>query len=80
MGPHGDPSFSIRLKEILAPLLDRFILPTQGMPDEHKAILREFYLSGLLSAISTWASNPDSMPVDQLIDLVVGAVMPASQR
>lgn len=80
MGPHGDPSFSIRLKEILAPLLDRFILPAQGMPDEHKAILREFYLSGLLSAISTWASNPDSMPVDQLIALVVGAVMPASQR
>ncbi len=50
------------------------------MPEEHKAILREFYLSGLLSAISTWASNPDSMPVDQLIALVVGAVMPASQR
>lgn len=80
MGPHGDPSFSIRLKEILAPLLDRFILPAQGMPEEHKAILREFYLSGLLSAISTWASNPDSMPVDQLIALIVSAVMPASQR
>lgn len=80
MGPHRDPSFGIRLKEILAPLLDRFILPAQGMPEDHKAILREFYLSGLLAAISAWASNTAGMPVSQLIDLLVRAVTPTDKR
>jgi len=37
-------------------------------------------LSGLLAAISVWASNTAGMPVSQLIDLLVRAVTPTDKR
>ncbi|MBE6469922.1 MAG: TetR/AcrR family transcriptional regulator [Coriobacteriaceae bacterium] len=75
MGPHGDPGFSQRLKEILAPLFDRFILDGQDLTDQQRAIMREFYASGVLAAIGTWMTAADSMPVDQLVELIVGALL-----
>ena len=73
--PYGDPAFTEKLKGILAPLLDRFILPAQGLTHEQRHVLREFYLSGLLAAITAWVGNPQRMPIDQLIALIVGAVL-----
>lgn len=72
----GDPSFGDRLKDIIAPLLDRFILPDEGMTDEERAIMREFYLSGLLAAVNTWMAREDRMPIDRLLELIVAAVAP----
>lgn len=73
----GDPSFGERLKAIIAPLLDRFIIPEEGLTDEEQDVLREFYLSGLLGAISRWMASSGEMPIERLIELVVAAVMPA---
>ena len=72
----GDPSFGDRLKEIIAPLLDRFILPDEGLSEAEQAVLREFYLSGLLGAVTKWMASTDGMPIDRLIELVVSAVIP----
>ena len=74
-GPYGDPRFAEQLKEVMAPLLDRFILPPSGLTEEQRHVLREFYLSGLLAAISAWVGNHNRMPIDQLIGLIVTAVV-----
>lgn len=72
----SDPSFSKRLKAIIAPLLDRFILPTRHLTSEERCIVREFYTSGVLSAITTWmGEDPGArIPIDQLIRLIVETV------
>lgn len=72
-----DPSFLRRLKDIIAPLLDRFILPARNLTDAESVIVREFYTSGVLSAISTWMNaGDDRVPVDRLVELIVETVMP----
>ena len=75
----ADPTFSRRLKAIIAPLLDRFILPARNLTDEEYTIVREFYTSGVLSAIDTWMhAGADRMPIDRLIQLIVETVMPGA--
>lgn len=77
MGPHGDPAFAQRMKEIIAPLLDRFLLANSQLSGQRYEIVRELYLSGLLAAIGTWMSLPDRMPVEQLLELIVTTLLPA---
>ena len=76
----GDPTFGERLKRIIAPLLDRFIIPERGLNAPEQEILREFYLSGLLAAINTWMGQEDRMPIDRLISLVVAVALPSEVR
>lgn len=71
----GDPSFGERLKQIFAPLLDRFIIRDADLSETEQAIVREFYLSGLLGAIGTWMGVPGDMPISRLIELIVGIVL-----
>ena len=71
LGPHGDPAFSRRLKEIISPLVDRFFLPSTELDEQGRRVVREFYLSGILAIIRTWTAEEDPMPIDQLIQLVV---------
>ena len=71
-----DPTFGERLKALIAPLLDRFIIPDCGLSASEQEILREYYLSGLLSAISTWVAQTERIPIDRLIGLVIAAVKP----
>lgn len=71
----GDPAFGERLKAIIAPLLDRFILTDPDLTAQEQAVLREFYLSGLLSAIGLWLQDPDAMPIGRLIDLIIAATI-----
>lgn len=73
----GDPTFGERLKRIIAPLLDRFIIPERGLNAPEQEILREFYLSGLLAAINTWMGQEGRMPIDRLIALVVAVALPS---
>lgn len=75
MGPHGDPAFAQRIKEILGPLPDRFILPADGLDDQQRAIMREFYLSGLLASITAWMERPDRMPIERFVQLVVASIV-----
>lgn len=74
LGEHGDQAFVQRMKEVLAPLVDRFVTPCQSLEGQERRIVREFYLSGLVAAIRTWNSEEDPMPIDRLIDLVLRAV------
>lgn len=71
-----DPAFGDRLKMLIAPLLDRFIIPETGLGESEQEILRAYYLSGVLAAIGTWAAQPDHVPVDRLVGLVVAAAKP----
>lgn len=75
LGEHGDPAFARRLKDIIWPLLDRFVLPAEGMGEQDERVVREFYLSGLLAAIRAWSAEDDPMPIDRLIGLVLRTVL-----
>ncbi|MDM8301810.1 TetR/AcrR family transcriptional regulator [Collinsella tanakaei] len=70
----GDPSFGDRLKEIIAPLLDRFIIHDADLSETEQTIVREFYLSGLLGAITTWMASPNGTSISRLIELIVEVV------
>lgn len=75
LGPHGDPAFSSRLKEIISPLVDRFFLPTSELDEQSRHVVREFYLSGILAIIRTWTADDDPMPLDRLIQLIMRIVL-----
>lgn len=75
LGEHGDPAFTRRFKEAVAPLLERFVLPADELTPQQAHVLLEFYLSGIVAAVSTWLSEPDPMPVDGLIDLIVREIL-----
>ncbi len=67
----ADPSFEQRLKRIIAPLPDRFLIPEEGLTEREQELLREFYLSGMLAVIGSWLSDPDGIPIERLIELIV---------
>ena len=75
LGPHGDPAFSGRLKEIISPLVDRFFLPEAELDEQARRVVREFYLSGILAIIRTWTAEENPMPIDQLINLLMQMVL-----
>lgn len=73
---NNDPSFAARLKSIITPLLDRFIITDDALSADEQDILREFYATGLLNAISAWMSMRDRMPIDQFVELIVRTLAP----
>ncbi|AEB06503.1 regulatory protein TetR [Coriobacterium glomerans PW2] len=73
----GGRSFSNRLKAILKPLVG-FIMPESGITEQQRAILEEFYLAGLLAAITTWSGQTHRMPVEGFIDLIIQMVRPSA--
>lgn len=74
----SDPSFAARLKGIITPLLDRFIIPAGTLTPDEQDILREFYATGLLSAITAWMSLRERMPIDQFVALIVRTLAPGA--
>ena len=79
LGQNGDPAFVERFKETIRPLVDRFVLPAEGLKPRERIILSEFYLAGLLAAVRAWLASDDPMPIHQLIALVVHAVFPGGR-
>ena len=75
LGEHGDPAFTRRFKEAVAPLLERFVLPADELTPQQAHVLLEFYLSGIVAAVSTWLSEPEPMSVESLIELIVREVL-----
>ena len=75
LGPHGDPAFSDRLKEIISPLVDRFFLPEAELDEQARRVVREFYLSGILAIIRAWTAEENPMPIEQLITLLMQMVL-----
>ena len=74
----SDPSFAARLKAIITPLLDHFIIPAGTLTPDEQDILREFYATGLLSAITAWMSLRERMPIDQFVALIVRTLAPGA--
>lgn len=77
MSDKGDPAFATRLKSLIWPLLDSYFLGEQGHSPQELALLSEFYLSGLLAAITKWLENPGDMTIDQFIDFIMKNVFMA---
>ena len=75
LGERGDPTFTRRFKEAVAPLLERFVLPADELTPQQAHVLLEFYLSGIVAAVSTWLSEPEPMSVESLIELIVREVL-----
>lgn len=77
MSDRGDPAFVTRLKALIWPLLDSYFLGDQGHSPQELALLSEFYLSGLLSAIAKWLNDPEDMTIDQFINFIMKNVFMA---
>lgn len=75
LSDRGDPAFARKLKQVIAPLVDSFLLPAFTCTGEERALLQEFYLSGLLAAISRWLSDPNGMPIDHFIQFILANVL-----
>lgn len=79
LGDKGDPQFTTRLKEIIWPLLSRFFIPLEGLNEYHIDLLAEFYLSGILTAVSKWNSNPQ-ITLDEFITFMVKQIFPMKMK
>lgn len=76
LGAHGDPAFAVRLKRVLRPLVNRFLVTDPGLDDVRRDLLGELYLSGLLAAVTRWFMEAPEMPVEDFVELVAGALLP----
>lgn len=74
LSDRGDPSFGTRLKEMIWPLLNRYLISTKDLTEKEQSLLSEFYLSGLLAAITKWLNDPEDMTIDQFIGFVMEQV------
>lgn len=70
LGPHGDPVFVTRFKQVLRPLVTHFLTSDPSLNPKEKDLLDEFYLAGLLAAITRWLDECDDMPIETLIQLM----------
>lgn len=75
LGDKGDPQFTTRLKEIIWPLLSRFFIHLEGLDEYHVELLAEFYLSGILTAVSKWNINP-KITLDEFISFMMNQIFP----
>lgn len=78
LSDRGDPSFTRRLKELIWPLLNRFFVPSQGHSPYEMGLLAEFYLSGILAAVSKWSEDPQ-LSIDQFIAFMLPNIFPAEE-
>lgn len=75
LGSGANPAFEERLKSAIWPLIDRFVVPEEGLSVREREVLRAYYLSGLIAAVRAWLVADDPMPIDQLIALIVRTVL-----
>lgn len=73
LSDNGDPHFATRLKELIWPLMTRYFVPSEGHSPYQMRLLAEFYLSGLLAAVSEWLRDP-KMPLDEFIAFMVTSI------
>ena len=55
-------------------MLNRYVLDTSALTTQEQSLLSEFYLSGLLAAITRWLEAPGDMTIDQFIRFVMRQV------
>ncbi|WP_165053221.1 MULTISPECIES: TetR/AcrR family transcriptional regulator [unclassified Adlercreutzia] len=73
LGPGGNASFVMRLKEALRPVMAGLV--PEGMPEQEAQLRLEFALSGMIAAYSRWFQAGESLPVGDASRLVKQMVM-----
>ncbi|OZG60257.1 TetR-type transcriptional regulator [Bifidobacterium lemurum] len=78
LGPHGDPAFVEKMKEAVKPFMMPLIERNIGKDaaGRNAEYVREFYFSGVLAVVRRWLTDPDPMPTEDLLELIVGVFMP----
>ena len=61
------------------PILRPYVIQ-HPCPKQEESILEEFYLCGLLAAISSWVKEEEPLPIDQFISFVLSNVLPFSKE
>ena len=74
LGDAGDPRFRARFKAIVAPLVETCVEPLPGTSPAEQALIVEFYLAGILAAVTAWLEDDGGVPIDRLIDLIARQV------
>lgn len=71
LGPQGDPSFTIRLKDALKPLWRRYVITQTGDHTEQELdLMLEYTLSGTLFMVSRWLAEPGDISAVEIGKLV----------
>lgn len=73
---HGDPQFSTKFKELLLPLLNRYILVPEALTPYQSELITEFYLAGILSVVSKWTKDPQ-IPIEEFVDFMIPIILPS---
>lgn len=74
LSDQGDPKFASQLKEILKPLIACWMQIDDT--DKESSLLCEFYLSGLLSVISTWLCEEKDLDIEQFVQFIISHIFP----
>ena len=77
LGPHGDPAFVARFKQVLRPVVARFLVTSPELDERGRDLMEEFYLAGLLALIARWLDEYEDMPVERLLGLVTAQLLPS---
>ena len=82
LGPQGDPSFALRLKEVLKPLWKRYVID-QGESQRSEQdinLILEFTLAGSLAMISQWLQDSQGLSAYELGHLVYDTAIKNAAR
>lgn len=71
LSSRGDPRFAARFKELLAPVLRRYVLDGKGFTDTESELLLEYHLSGLQAMLARWLQDPGRMNLEQFVGLII---------
>ena len=72
----GDPDFVRKLKDILRPVIRRWNVAAESLPEDEQEILTEFHLAGIISALSTWMSQEDGMSFEAFVGFMMRHFFP----
>lgn len=75
LGDKGDPRFRARFKAIVAPLVQACVEPDPDATEAERRLVLEFYLSGILAAVTAWLEDDGDVPIDRLIALIAREVL-----
>lgn len=71
----GDPQFAKQVKNIFRPMVDACCLAQTKVVGRERDILREFYVSGLLAAISTWLKEAGDMDIERFTYFIIESLL-----
>lgn len=70
LSDRGDPAFKARFKEMVWPRLKQAVIGKQVFSASEETIIKEFYLAGLIAAITAWLDEENPLPIKDFISLL----------